>query len=91
MEFFEKWGKNTNAKVFYRKIPLFRVENTISDGMTFGDIALSYSNIRTATCVTSRKCVFLTLQKTVFTSILKNIIHLTSELIIKVKEHFPGL
>ena len=91
MEFLAIWGKNSNTKVFYKHIPIYRVENTISDGMTFGDIALSYSNRRTATCVTSKKCVFLTLQKSVFTSILKNIIHLTSELIIKVKEHFPGL
>lgn len=58
---------------------------------SFGEVALSYTNRRTATIVCSKPTIFLTLNKTSFGSILESAKNMTVDLLELIKSRYPGI
>jgi len=67
------------------------MKKTLRNGESFGEIALSYTNYRTASCFTSAETYLLFLSKSSFYEICNQTISLTNTLLRFFKETFPGL
>ena len=72
-------------------IPLYDIVATIGEMGSFGEVALSYTNRRTATIVCSKPTIFLTLNKASFGSILESAKNMTADLLELIKARYPGI
>ena len=88
---FFKAVKNSKRPLFYRGVPSMQIRKILMPGDTFGEIALSYSNIRTASIIATKECKLLSLSKTSFLQICDNMADFTSHFIKFLKTSFPGL
>ena len=87
---FELWETREHS-FFKDRIPKYSIKATLSSLSTFGEIALSYTNRRTATIMASQDCTMLTLSKKVFSEVCDDARGQTANFLRFLKESFPGL
>lgn len=89
-KFFSKWETDDHP-CFDMGIARYIVKGKIQQHGTFGEIALSYTNRRTATIVSTKKSYLLSLTSRNFNDICDKASDLTAIFLRFLKQSFPGL
>jgi CRP-like cAMP-binding protein len=77
---------------FRNRVPIYEIKPfSLGRFASFGEIALSYTNKRTATIVASKQSYLLSLSKRAFTEVCEKASETTAIFLKFLKESFPGL
>jgi cAMP-dependent protein kinase regulator len=84
-------GTFARHNFFKNRIPIYKVKGDIKQYQTFGEIALSYTNRRTATIVANERTFLLSLSKKAFQDVCQRANENTGNFLKFLKDSFPGL